>query len=273
MIRVHIGDHGQNGHQAEKGTIGFVGLGDEIFAFAPSRALDPYALRRPPMITVGSRFAAWSKIEASKRGRGGLAVGPGNGHAGTARRINSASISALRYNWDIPLNRALPQLGVVLGDGRGFHHNLRIRHIARAVTDETISAPRLAQVLDHRGIGSYPNQLTAYFRFRSTSAIPLMPEPPIPTIWIFLIRPFMSDTTFNSRSCGLCRAIASEFPPDSRPPRQRPWACPDALIYLASAMDPQSVRRPAAIGSMSPAKSFSGSSLCSTHRAAPASAP
>ena len=142
----------------------------------PSRALLPNALTRPPMTAVGSRPAA-SSIKRDHRSRRRLAVSAGDGDSFAQ----------------------LHQLGQHLGPGnhrdaaraRGGHFGIGRPHGGRiddtlGVADVRASWPLAmrAPSLSSRSVMSLrcmSDPVTSYPRFTRSSAMPLMPIPPMPT--------------------------------------------------------------------------------------------
>src|SRR6267143_406870 len=148
----------------------------------PRRALDPKALSLPPTTAVGCRPACSSTVAI----RLVVVVLPCDPAMATAslRRISSESISARRMT-GMPRARAATASGLVA------------RRTALEVTTTSTSGPTFSArwpstILPPSearrrviSLSLRSDPLTPYPRFRRSSAMPLIPMPPIPTKWTF----------------------------------------------------------------------------------------
>ena len=147
MVLVHIGDHIDDGQQAEKGAVGFVGLGDKVVAVAQmgvgsvdiEAAADDHCGVQPGGVEDGG----------GQRGGGGLAVGARNGYA-LAQAHEFGQHFGARDDGDVPA-AAFHQFGIVVADGRGFDQHLHVAHVFGGMAHGHARA-QLAQMPDHRRI-------------------------------------------------------------------------------------------------------------------------
>src|SRR5712671_1880975 len=148
----------------------------------PRRALDPNALSFPPTTAVGCRPACSSTVAM----RLVVVVFPWDPAMATAslRRISSASISARRIT-GMPRARAATASGLVA------------RRTALEVTTTSTSGPTFSARCPSTilppsearrrviSLSFRSDPLTPYPRFKRSSAMPLIPMPPMPTKWTF----------------------------------------------------------------------------------------
>src|SRR6266571_5073121 len=148
----------------------------------PRRALDPNALSLPPTTAVGCSPACSSTVAI----RLVVVVLPCDPAMATAslRRISSASISARRIT-GMPRARAASASGLLE------------RRTALEVTTTSTSGPTFSARWPSTtfppsearrrviSLSLRSDPLTPYPRFRRSSAMPLIPIPPIPTKWTF----------------------------------------------------------------------------------------
>ncbi len=177
MLRVDIGDDGDFGRKLEEGAVGLVGLDHH-----------PLALAHPGIGAIGIDDAAIDdgRVEpariqqrADHRRGCGLAMRAAHGDR-IARRISSASISARRTTGS-SFSRAAISSGLVF--------------LIAVETTTTSASPRLSALwptwtsmpLARRrwtlALSAWSEPCTLWPRLCSTSAMPLMPMPPMPMKW------------------------------------------------------------------------------------------
>ena len=144
---------------------------------APRAALVPSALSLPPMMTVGSRPGSRRTVATSEV----VVVLPWEPAMAmpSLSRISSASISA-RGITGMPRVARDHQLGIVALHRGGEHHHIGARHVLGAVADMHAWPRASASARPHR-TRARPSRRPRSRGPSSTSAIPLMPMPPMPT--------------------------------------------------------------------------------------------
>jgi hypothetical protein len=147
----------------------------------PRRALAPAALRRPPMTKVGSMPPS-ARIDATRLVVVVLPCVPATAIP-CLSRISSASICARGTTGTLRLRAAITS-------GLSDLTAEEITTASAAATfaaacPTTVRTPRAARRLVVE-LSARSEPLTEKPRLASTSAIPLMPAPPMPTKWMFL---------------------------------------------------------------------------------------
>ena len=175
VIGVDVGHHRDHRTEQQEGGIGLVRLGHQEVALAQPRV--GAGGIEPTTDDEGRVHRALGEDAGHQRGGGGLAVGAGDGNALLEAHQLGQHLRA-RHDRDVTLTRG-HHLGVVVLDRGGHHQHIRVVHIRCGVTTHHARAHLL-----QAGSGGIDAEVGAAHRITlidSTSAMPLMPEPPMPT--------------------------------------------------------------------------------------------
>ena len=145
VVVVHVGDHVDNGKQAQERTVGLVGLGDEVFSL-PEMPVGAVGVEKAADDDRGIKAGGVEDGRGERR-RGGLAV---RARHRDARAQTHELGQHFRAGNDG--NAAFPgglHFGIVVGHGRGAHHHLRVAEVFGGMA-EMDDGPEAAQTL-HRG--------------------------------------------------------------------------------------------------------------------------
>ena len=176
VLGVDVGDDGDGGREVQERAVGLVGLGDQQVAGA-ARGVGAERVELAADDDGGIE-AGLAQHRGDQRGGGGLAVRAGDGDAVLEPHQLGEHLGA-RDHGDAALARD-HELGVVALHRGREHHHVGVRHVLGAVADVDRGAQR-AQARDHVGL-AHVGAATPRSRGRSsTSAMPLMPMPPMPT--------------------------------------------------------------------------------------------
>ena len=145
MVAIDIGDQRYHRLQQQKRAIGFVGLGDQVAAFAQPR-IGAEGVDQPADHERRIHPGAGQQA-GHQRGGGGLSVGSSHGDTGTKAHQLTEHFGSRHY---------------------------RYSRLSRGVQLDVVGCWTVA--LSWRS-----DPLTSNPRLTSTSAMPLMPAPPIPT--------------------------------------------------------------------------------------------
>ena len=148
MLGIDIGHDGDVGRQLEEGAVGFVGLDHHPVAGAEPRigaiGIDDAA------IDDGGIEAAGIEQGGDQRGRGGLAVGAGDGDAALEAHQLGQHLRPPHHRK--PLRPRRHQFGIVALDRRGHDDHIGAVHVPRRMADRHRDA-LVAQPLDVRAFG------------------------------------------------------------------------------------------------------------------------
>ena len=179
VLGVDIGDDGDVGRQLEEGAVGFVGLDHHPVAGAEPRigavGVDDAA------VDHGRVEPAGIEQRRDHRGGRGLAVGAGDGDAGFQPHQLGQHLGAPHHRQAL-LARG-DEFRIVRLDGGGDHHDVGAVEVFGLVADRDLDA-LVAQALDVGVLGDVRADARCSRALTSTSAMPLMPMPPMPTKWI-----------------------------------------------------------------------------------------
>ena len=175
VLAIDVRDDGKNRRELQKRAVALVGLGDKVLRLAKA-SVRSHGVDSSADDTVGSSPPAASTAATIDV----VVVLPCIPAMAMPyfRRINSASISA-RWMTGIWSLRASAISGLSVAIAELVDNHIGAGDVLGAMSFEMI-APRLARRCgDGELLRSEPE--TLYPRFSSTSAMPLMPMPPMPT--------------------------------------------------------------------------------------------
>ena len=165
MVVIHIGHHVDDREQTQEGTVGFVGLGDDILALAQA-AVGPVSIDQA---ADAHRGVQPRRVENGRRQRGGGSFAVRARHRDARAQPHQFGQHLCARNNRNALGVGRLYLGIVLAHSRRLHHHLRVAHVFGRVADADVR-PQGAQML-HRGPGRQVRpvhrvpQVQQYFRY------------------------------------------------------------------------------------------------------------
>jgi hypothetical protein len=186
VVGVDVGDDGDGRRQEQEGGIGFVGLDHDEIAGAQARigagGVEPAA------DDEGRVHATLGENRRDEARRRGLAVRAGDGDA-LLERISSASICARGTTGTLAARAAATSGLSSLTAVDTTTASAPLMFAAACPTFTSTPRPASRRVV---ALSAKSEPLTVKPRLESTSAMPLMPDPPTPTKWTLLTLCFIS---------------------------------------------------------------------------------